>query len=283
MPPQPSTLGFIGGGNMAEAIIGGVLAKGLYAADAIMVADKSSARTELLARNFGVRVAAGNVQVVEQCSVILFAVKPQNMDDVLAEIAPASTAEHLFLSICAGTRTETIDKGLLTLKNPTPRVVRIMPNTPALIGLGVAGICRGTHASADDLATATRIFDSVGITFTVEEAKMDAVTALTGSGPAYIFYVIESLMRAAQQHGFSPAESRRMIVQMTLGAATLASQSDRTPEELRAAVTSPGGTTAAGIAVLDEQLVGKAFVACVAAAEARGRELSQASKEPKST
>lgn len=273
MADRQHRLAFIGGGNMAEAIISGLLDRGVYTAAELAATDVVPARLEFLSRTFAIATSDDNRELIRSADAVLFAVKPQNMGDVLAGIAADTAPDQLFLSICAGTTTAFIENGLRTPHAPTPRVIRIMPNTPALIGLGVAGICKGTHATDADLDVAERIFKSVGIVLRVAETQMDAVTALTGSGPAYVFYLIEALIEAGVKVGFTPEQAHEMVTQMVLGSATLARKSDKSAADLRRAVTSPGGTTAAGVAVLDEKKVMEAFIACVAAAEARGREL----------
>jgi pyrroline-5-carboxylate reductase len=268
-------LGFIGGGNMAEAIIRGLLEKKVYTVGSLAATDVSEPRLEYLRKTFGIDTSTNSADLVTRSEAVLFAVKPQNMNDVMAGISSAVRPMNLFISICAGTRTDTIEKGLHTSNNPAPRVVRVMPNTPALIGLGVAGICAGANAKTVDVEFAEKIFQAVGVVTRVREEMMDAVTALTGSGPAYVFYLIESLIDAGVKLGFDKDQAREMVLQMVLGSATLARQSDKSAAELRKAVTSPGGTTAAGIAVLDERKVKDAFIACVEAAEARGKELGR--------
>ncbi len=267
-------LGFIGGGNMAEAIIGGVIRGVILPPEDILVTDISDTRRAFLVERYGVKAIESNRELVRRSEVVLFAVKPQTMGEVLAEIAPESQGEHLFLSICAGTRTSRIEEGLRNPANPMPRVVRVMPNTPALIGLGVAGVSLGLHARLEDLDFPRRIFEAIGTVTTMPESMMDAVTALTGSGPAYVFHLIESLIDAGIAVGFAEEDARKMVIQMVLGSATLASQSDKSPAELRRAVTSPGGTTAAGIAVLESREVKNAYIDCVKAATRRGEELS---------
>lgn len=266
--------GFLGAGNMAEAIIRGLLDKGVAEREEILITDASAERAAFLRAELGVAEAASNEDLARRSETLVFAVKPQVMPAVLREIAPAARPDALYLSICAGIRTGTIEDGLQTGDCPAPRVVRVMPNTPALIGRGMAGICRGKHATTDDLDAAATIFNAVGETVQITEDKMDAVTALTGSGPAYVFYLIEALEEAAIDHGFTGAQARQMILAMVRGAAELAHGSEKAPTELRRAVTSPGGTTAAGIAVLDQRAVKDAFHACVDAAEQRGRELA---------
>ncbi|CAN5478614.1 pyrroline-5-carboxylate reductase [soil metagenome] len=274
---QGFSLAFIGGGNMAEAIIRGVTAGGVLPAGNISVTDKSSERREFLRGAFPLaRVLEENGAAISGADVVLFAVKPQVMAAVLQEIAPVCHAGQFFISICAGIRSAAIEGGLRTASHPSPRVVRVMPNTPALIGLGMAGICGGANAVEADLELSRKIFDAVGQVVSVKESQMDAVTALSGSGPAYVFYLIESLIEAGIEVGFSAEDARRMVLQMTLGAATLAANSEKSPAELRRAVTSPGGTTAAGVAMLEEKKMREALIECVKAAESRGAELGKA-------
>jgi pyrroline-5-carboxylate reductase len=267
-------LGLLGGGNMAEAIIKGVIAAGILRPSELFVTDISEDRRRLLRETYGVEVFEKNGELVSQVDVVLFAVKPQNMPVVLEEIRPVARPEQLFVSICAGTTTAIIEKGLESPAHGTPRVVRVMPNTPALISMGMAGMCKGAHASDADIDRARVIFDAVGEVVAVPESMMDAVTALIGSGPAYVFYLIESLIEAARKHGFSDEQARSMVLATVRGAATLAHGSPLPPAQLRRNVTSPGGTTAAGLAVLEERKVKDAFIACVDAAEHRGKELA---------
>ncbi|MCC6548075.1 pyrroline-5-carboxylate reductase [Candidatus Sumerlaeota bacterium] len=270
-------LGFVGAGNMAEALIRGLIDKRVHAANEIGITDVSSERTDFLCRQFGVKVCDGNIDLINQSATVLLAVKPQVIPTVLGEVKEISRREQLFISIIAGTRTATIEDGLRNAGNPSPRLVRVMPNTPALVGLGVSGICPGRHATAKDLDAAEEICGAVGITTRVDESMMDAVTALTGSGPAYVFYVIEALIEAGVKVGFTEDQSRGMVLQMVLGAATLAKSSEKSPQELRRAVTSPKGTTEAGVTVLDGEKAKEIFVRAVQAAERRGRELGGAS------
>lgn len=266
-------LGFIGAGNMAEALIRGLIDKGVYTADEIAITDVSADRTALLGRQFGVVTCGSNGALVRECAVVLLAVKPQVVAAVLEEVKNDSRPDQLFISIIAGTRSAKIENGLRNAGNEKPRLVRVMPNTPALVGLGVSGICAGANATTEDLQTTESICNAVGITTRVDESLMDAVTALTGSGPAYIFYVIEALIEAGVKVGFTPEQAHGMVLQMVLGAATLAKNSDKSPQELRRAVTSPKGTTEAGVTVLDQERVKEIFARTVEAAERRGKEL----------
>jgi len=272
------TLGFIGGGNMAEAIIRGILDTGLLKPEQLLVTDKSGERRDYLGKAFPIRLVTSNVEVLDKADVLMFAVKPQNMADLMTELRDHVKRDVLFLSILAGTRSATIEGGLASPKCPKPRVVRIMPNTPALIGMGMAGLSRGANATDDDMHIAESIFRSVGRVITIDEHQMDAMTALSGSGPAYLFYVIESLIEAGVEIGFSAEESEEIVLQMVSGSAELARRAGKPVEELRRQVTSPGGTTAAGIAVLEEREIRDDFIAAVVAAEQRGQQLGRLAK-----
>lgn len=275
MENAPPRIGFIGFGNMAEAILKGAVERQVLDPAHVLVTDVSQERQSHAQRHHAVRPMADNGALAAECDVVLFAVKPANMPEVLREIAPQARPHHLFLSVCAGVTTAAIESGLRTDDCPRPRVVRVMPNTPSLIGEGLAGICRGAHATTEDLHLPLRLFRAVGEAVEVDESMMNAVTALTGSGPAYVFYLIESLIAGGARLGFSEEQSEAMVLQMVLGAARLAKESGVKPEELRRRVTSPGGTTAAAVAVLEDRQVREAFQACLEAARNRAEELGR--------
>jgi pyrroline-5-carboxylate reductase len=262
-------VGFIGAGNMAEAIVRGIIAQGVVPADRIVVADPSAARTELFAA-MGATVAPDNRALVAQCRVVVLSVKPQVMAAALAGLDEVFTAEQVVISIAAGLSTATIDGQC----GGRAAVVRVMPNTPALVGRGVSAICAGPRAGERALVLTGILFGAVGCTVRVDEAQMDAVTAVSGSGPAYVFYWMESMLRAAGELGLDAATARSLVMETVGGAAALAVQSDVSPEELRARVTSKGGTTEAAINALNQAGVGDALVAAVKAAAARSRALS---------
>lgn len=267
-------IGFLGSGNMAEALIGGVLEKGLARPEDVVIADIRPERVTELAGRFGISPAASNVDLIQRCRTVVFAVKPQNVRDVCGEIGPGADANQLFISICAGVATRVFES-LLTGAKGRARVIRVMPNTPALIGCGASGLAPGANASGEDLAAARSIFEAVGVAIEVAEDQLDAVTGLTGSGPAYVFHLIEALIEAGIERGLSPADTERMVKQMVLGSARLAMESPKTPAELRKAVTSPGGTTAAGLAVLAEGDFAGLVRRCVARATERSKELGR--------
>ncbi len=266
----PLPIGFIGAGNMAEALSTGILAKDLALPGDIYLSDVKADRLEDLRHRFGMRVARSNLDLVRHCKTVLFAVKPQNVREVLKEIGPAAPVEPLFVTICAGVSTRIFEEMI-----PGARVVRAMPNTPAFIGRGATAIAPGANATREDMESARLLFDAVGVCVEVEEAQLDAVTGLTGSGPAYIYYMIECLIEAGREQGLSDQHSYRMVKQMALGAAMLAFESPKRLEELRQQVTTPGGTTAAGLEELRKGDFAGLIKRCVARATERSRELGK--------
>ena len=265
-------LGIIGAGNMAEAIARGVLRAGLFRPDQLVAADVVPARRELFSRELGVRAVEANDEVARQSRVLLLSVKPQQMAQALGGIGAVLDPSALVVSIAAGVRSASIEHHLGQGKKW--RVVRTMPNTPMLVGEGMSAIARGAHATAADLAAARRIFESAGAVVEVDEAKMDAVTALSGSGPAYVFYLAEHMIAAGMAMGFAHEQARQLAIKTIVGAAKMLDTSADPPEELRRKVTSPGGTTQAALSHLASAHFGPALVEAIRAAERRGKELS---------
>jgi pyrroline-5-carboxylate reductase len=265
---------FLGGGNMASALIGGMIERGFAAGDIQVVELGEDARAALHAR-FGVRAVAGFDDAARACDVLVLAVKPQQMKAALAPLA-GQLAGSLVISIAAGLRLADLGRWLGTPDTPYCRLVRCMPNTPALIGAGVTGLYADPAVDAAGRAAAERILAAVGSTVWAEtEAQMDAVTAISGSGPAYVFHFIEALEAAGRSLGFDEAGARRLAIDTVLGAAKLAASSDDSPAVLRQKVTSKGGTTEAALASLAMSGWHDELVAAVKAAEARGRELGE--------
>ncbi|MBN1868566.1 pyrroline-5-carboxylate reductase [Candidatus Sumerlaeota bacterium] len=264
-------LGFIGAGNMGSALIRGVIEAGLLSADRIRIADVDARKTSSLAKHLGVGVAANNTDLLAQADTIVLAVKPQGMIAVLSEIAPGASERHLFVSIAAGVPIRKFEEAL----GGSARVVRVMPNTPSMIGCGAAGLARGTHATPADMERALSVFRSVGCAVEVEESQLDAVTGLSGSGPAYVFHMIEALTDAGEKAGLSREVATVLTHQTVLGAARMVVETGVEPAELRRRVTSPNGTTEAGLKILSEggflDLVGRT----VARAAERSRELAK--------
>jgi pyrroline-5-carboxylate reductase len=274
-------LAFIGGGNMAEAIVRGVLAAGLLKPAEMIVSDPAEGRREVFEK-LAVAVSADNKQAAASAGRLLLAVKPQMMDALLAELAPAVSPDALIISIAAGVSTRRIETGLAVgqseIRNPKSeiafRVVRVMPNTPMLVGAGVSGLVKGTHATDDDLAWAKQVFDAAGRSIVLTDEKLiDAVTAVSGSGPAYFFYLIEQLVAAGVAEGLTESDALTLATQTAAGSAKLLAESKLPPAELRRRVTSPGGTTQAACELLDRRDVADAIRAAVRAAAERSREL----------
>lgn len=265
-------IGFIGGGNMAEAFIKGLL-KGGYPVSALQVAEPAEERRTFLNRAYGVTTTSDNPAVVESSDIIILAIKPQLVASVVPGFAASFSGAKLLISILAGVSTATLE----TLLGMEPRVVRAMPNTPALIGSGAAGLCRGRYASEADLNAARDIFSAFGLACLVNEGQLDAVTGLSGSGPAYIFTVIEALADGGVQEGLPRDIALSLAIQTVLGAAQLVKESGEHPAQLRDKVCSPGGTTIAAVQVLEEKGMRAALMAAVSAAARRSRELGKSS------
>jgi pyrroline-5-carboxylate reductase len=237
-------IGFLGAGAMAEALAGGLTAAGVDA-QRIRAADPDPARRERLQEKLGVATCADNATVVEQSDVVVLAVKPQVVRPVLADLPGGpDLLRPLWISIAAGVR-------LAALEAELPhgaRIARAMPNTPALIRAGATAVCGNTHAAPEDLALARALFESVGVCWVAPAEKLlDAVTGLSGSGPAYVFVFIEALGDAGVRMGLPREAARTLAAQTVLGAARLAVEDGRDPAQLREEVTSPGGTTLAGL------------------------------------
>lgn len=259
---------FLGGGNMANALIGGLLKQGFAAGD-LAVIELNADNRDRLAKTYGVACYAGPETAALACDAIVLAVKPQQMKAAVAPLVP-QLKQQVVVSIAAGLRLESLSRWLGGYK----KLVRTMPNTPALIGAGITGLYALPEVSESERAAAERILQAVGSTLWIaDEARMDAITAVSGSGPAYVFLFIEAMQQAAAELGFTPEESRRLSIETVLGAARLAAQSDEPAAVLRERVTSKGGTTEAALKVMAERSVKDGIVAGIHAADARGREL----------
>ncbi len=271
VPLSSVRIAFVGGGNMAAALIGGLIARGANAASLAAI-DPSEAQRASLATRFGIAVHhAPSADALEADAVVL-AVKPQQMREAVASVAPHLRAP-LLLSVAAGVRAVDLSRWL----GGYGRIVRTMPNTPALVGLGATGLATLTGATPADRALAEAIMGAVGETVWVDdESKLDAVTALSGSGPAYVFRFIESMIDGGIALGLDADQARRLAIQTVLGAAQLAASASEPPSVLRERVTSKGGTTAAALAVMAERdlpsLVADAMAAACSRSETLGRE-----------
>ena len=263
-------LGVIGAGNMAEALVRGVIGGQFMQADSIVAADPSVERQKVFADQLGVTCGQDNATAAG-CRTVLLAVKPQMMAGVLDGIADAVPDDALVISIAAGVKTSLIDEKL----SGKGRIVRVMPNTPMLVGAGVSAVAAGPRAIEDDLAMTEKLFGVCSRTCRVTEQMMDAVTAVSGSGPAYFFYLLEAMIAAGIAEGLEGATAATLAAQTCAGAAKLMIESGEKPEVLRARVTSPGGTTQRAIETMDAAGVKDALVEAIRAAAERSRELGQ--------
>jgi pyrroline-5-carboxylate reductase len=266
-------IGFIGGGNMATALIRGFIGSRLYRADEIIASDVDPAKRAMLKKRQGIAVTADNVRLVQDARVIILAVKPQVIDQVLEEIRPAiKPKRQLFISIAAGVPTRRLENGLA----PDARVVRVMPNTPALLGQGIAVVVRSQHATLLDERLTLRLMRAVGKATAVDDERLlDPVTGLSGSGPAYVYLFAEALITGGKAAGLPAELAEELTLQTIRGAAAMLQESGETPQRLREMVTSPGGTTLAGLTELDRRGFVQAVADAVVAATNRSIELGR--------
>lgn len=265
------SVAFLGGGNMARALVGGLLARGFEAAS-IAVAEKDAAQRERLARAHPVRVCAQAVQALAGADTLIVAVKPQDLRAALAPLA-GRLAGVLVVSIAAGARVADLGRWL----GGHRRIVRAMPNTPALVGAGVTALWAPLEVDEAGRARAEQVLGAIGRVLWVErEALMDAVTAISGSGPAYVFWLIEQLAAAGERMGLAKQTAAVLALETVAGAARLAVASGESPAVLRAGVTSKGGTTEAALRVFEEERLAERFARALEAARSRGVELGEA-------
>ena len=266
---EDKRIAFIGAGNMGEALIKGLLAAGRVRPEQLIATDVRTDRLETIRKTYQVETLTNNAEAATKAQILILAVKPQVMDGVLIGLRGAVAEDHLFLSIAAGIRT-----GFVEGRFPHPtRVIRIMPNTPALLLAGASAIAPGRHATPQDLKIARQIFETVGQVVQVEEKLMDAVTGLSGSGPAYVFVVIEALVDAGVRMGLPRETATLLVAQTVLGAARMVLETGKHPADLKDMVTSPGGTTVAGLHVLEQAGIRGTLMAAVEAATRRAQEL----------
>lgn len=263
-------IGFLGGGRMAEALIRGILQGGLVGADHIHVVDPDQSRCALMAETYKV-TASTEYAPVWQCDIIILAVKPQVMGKLLDECRGNIQPKHLLISIAAGIPLHFMEQRLVD----GCRVVRVMPNTPALVLAGASALSPGKACDDKDLAVAKEIFDAVGISVVMAESYLDAVTGLSGSGPAYVFAFLESLIDAGLKVGLARNDAEKLAQQTILGSVQLAMETGEHPAQLKAMVTSPGGTTIAGLHELEKAGFKAGIMNAVEAATNRSRELGK--------
>ena len=265
-------LGILGAGNMAEAIAGGVVRGGILPPSQILASDVSAARRDVFTRTLGIRAVDDNRHVARDARILLLSVKPQQMGDVLTGIADAIDPKTLLVSIAAGITTRFIESRLGEGRGW--RIVRAMPNTPMLVGEGIVGLARGRHASEQDAALARKLFQGAAAVIDVREEQLDTVTAVSGSGPAYFFFLVEQMIRAGVELGLAPEQARQLTIKTALGAARMLAQSTDNPEELRRKVTSPGGTTQAALSYMEQHEFAGIIVEAIKAAQRRSKELA---------
>lgn len=283
MTDQTRGVGIIGAGNMGEAIIGALIRAGICRADNICILDVRADRMQELREAYGVKPVSEPVEIVDRCEVVILAVKPQQMPALLTELGKyvpraVVTQKRLFISIAAGIPLSQIERALYSVADPEMQrrmpVVRIMPNTPALVLAGMAGMSCNANVLSDDRQYVQALMSAMGDALEVRDEEMDAVTAMSGSGPAYVYYFVEAMVDAGIALGFEPAVSHRLTLATFKGALKLLEERKEPPEELRRKVTSPGGTTEAAVGVLENNQVKEVIIEAIQAAARRSRELS---------
>lgn len=242
-----NNIGFIGGGKMASAIIKGIINSGYFKKENIYVSDKNNEALHYLKDNYGVNTSNNNKEILKNADIILFAVKPFVIRDVLSEIKENITDKKIILSIAAGISTKTIEKIIGNIP-----VIRIMPNTPALVNEGMSAVCKGTFAKEEHVKIAFNIFKSVGKVIEADEKYIDIITAISGSGPAFYYYIINEIAKSGQKLGMDYDTCLKLSAQTALGAAKMVMESGINPEQLIINVTTPGGCTAVGNDVLKD-------------------------------
>ena len=256
---------------MGGALIEGALKAHIVSSNQIWVHSRSKESAEATSKKTGANIADNNSHVVRECDLVILGCKPYQIIDILKEISNELPGETVILSVAAG-----ITLAKMEAACPTgSRIVRAMPNTPSLIGLGATGISAGTYTNDDDLSAARQMLESVGIVSETTESQLDAVTGLSGSGPAYVYTFIEALAAQAVEEGLPTNEALRLATQTVIGAAKMVEQTDMTPRDLINQVTSPGGTTLAGLAALTENGFENSVAAGVNAAAMRSREIAR--------
>lgn len=263
-------VGFIGGGAMCEALLGGLLKREMLKPSQITVFDVAKERLHYLKEKYGIQVAEAVQQLASTSDVLFLSVKPQVMVSVLTEIGKFVPKKTVVVSIAAGIKISTIEKHLLGVP-----VVRVMPNTPVAVGEGMAAVSRGTHADAAAAAMVSDMFSSVGQAVQVDESMMDAVTGLSGSGPAFFFLMLDALSDAGVRVGFSRQNALLLSAQTMLGAAKMVLETGEHPGKLKDMVTSPGGTAITGVHMLETHSIRASLIEAVVAATARSRDMGK--------
>ncbi len=267
-----NTIGFIGGGQMGEALIKGLIHSGLYAKENISVVEPDQKRRHYMASTYGINGLEESTPLWDSCATVILAVKPQIMGLVLTASKEHVSPNHLIISIAAGLPISFYEQGLA---RDDCKIVRVMPNTPALVLEGASGLCGNSNVSQDELQQAKEIFSKIGKAVILQEQAIDAVTGLSGSGPAYVFTFAEALIDAGIEQGLPRPTAETLALQTLLGSVKLLMESGKHPAELRAMVTSPGGTTIAAQHVLERSGFKGIIMDAVAAAVNRSKELGK--------
>ncbi len=276
-------IGFIGAGNMGQAMIGALIKSQCSAPSDLFVCDVIKQQTDTLQKTYGIKVLPDNSTLIKTCDVIIFAVKPQSVEQVLSGLKTAKTFKEtsgrkMFISIAAGTPIQKFESYIYDAieddKKRQMPILRAMPNTPALVLSGMSGVCANSYATKSDMQITKKILAAMGKVIECQESDMDAVTAVSGSGPAYCFYLAEAMIDAAVNLGLSPENAAEMTAATLKGAMILLENQSVSAKELRQKVTSPGGTTEAAIKVLDDNSVKKIIIQAVTTAAQRSKELS---------
>jgi len=265
-------VGFLGAGKMASALAKGFVSAKIVSPKQIMASDVFEPARAAFAREVGATATDSSLEVLRFANVVIVAVKPDQVPAVLNELKPAFTEKHLLISIAAGVTLAKLEAGLPL----RARVIRVMPNTPALVGAGASGYALGSHANGDDGDLAQKLLGAVGVAFAVKESLLDAVTGLSGSGPAYAFQIIEALSDGGVAAGLPRDVSTRLAAQTLLGSAKMVLETGIHPGALKDMVTSPGGTTIEGLHEMEKGKVRGALMNAVRAASEKSRKLGQA-------
>jgi pyrroline-5-carboxylate reductase len=265
------SLGLIGAGRMGEALVRGLLGAGILNARQVLASDPADSALEQLKQQTAVKVTSRNADVAKQSEIVLIAVKPDVMKAVLQEIRPFVSKDQLVISIAAGITLKAIEESL----DQGCRVVRVMPNTPCLVGASAAAFSLGKNATSDDARLVKTLFETVGLAVQVQEKHLDAVTGLSASGPAYVFLMIEALSDGGVKMGLSRSVATQLAAQTVFGSAKMVLEMQKHPAELKDLVTSPGGTTIAGLHALENRAFGAALIDAVEAATRRAKELGK--------
>jgi pyrroline-5-carboxylate reductase len=266
------TIGFLGAGKMATALAKGFIRGGLVTSKQVIASDVSEAARLAFAKETGAKTTASNPEVAKFAEVLVLAVKPDQVAGALAEIRDHASEKHLLVSIAAGVTLTKLEAGL----GGEARVIRVMPNTPALVGASATGFALGKSATVADAETATRLFSAVGVAFQVKESLLDAVTGLSGSGPAYVYLFIESLSDGGVAAGLPRDIATRLAAQTVLGAAKMVLETGQHPGALKDMVTSPGGTTIEGLHELEKGKLRGTVMSAVRSATEKSKKLGQA-------